>query len=234
MSEQNITNPVVTITDDHTTTTSLNVAEVFGKQHKDVLESIRNIEVPKEFSERNFPPAEYSDEQGKPRPMYNITRDGFTILVMGFTGKKAMKFKLAYIDAFNKMEVKLKSEACKRIEGEAPKQLQSNQPTRLTDCVDRFLKFYNVSRRANEKLIDHAELALRLYKDAVKLEMMRANSKDELLKLTMKDLKEDLHSFNKRLVETAHEIYEAGGDACDYLKTVTERKRVEKNLPVKR
>ncbi len=70
-------------------------------QHKDVLETIRAIEIPEEFSGRNFPPAEsagqtdpfvaeaYTDQQGKWRPMYRMTRDGFTFLVMGFTGEKA-------------------------------------------------------------------------------------------------------------------------------------------------
>jgi hypothetical protein len=57
-----------------------------------------------DFSELNFEPAEYIDEQGKPRPSYDLTRDGFALLVMGFTGKKAMAWKVKYINAFNAME----------------------------------------------------------------------------------------------------------------------------------
>lgn len=101
--------PVVTVSNNHLTTSSKNVADVFGKNHRDVLRAIDNLETPEEFNQRNFAPVEYRDAKGEKRPMVEITRDGFTILVMGFTGPKAMKFKLAYIDAFNKMEAELSS-----------------------------------------------------------------------------------------------------------------------------
>lgn len=60
--------------------------------------------VNREFAARNFFLTEYTDEQGKPRKQYILTRDGFTLLAMGFTGAKAMQFKVAYINAFNRME----------------------------------------------------------------------------------------------------------------------------------
>jgi len=99
--------PVVQVVNNQTTTTSLNIAHVFGKEHKNVLQAIERLEVPEEFNRLNFQPVEYHDAKGEKRPMVQITRDGFTILVMGFTGPKAMKFKLAYIDAFNRMEEEL-------------------------------------------------------------------------------------------------------------------------------
>jgi Rha family phage regulatory protein len=102
--------PVVSVVNNQSTTTSPNIAEVFGKQHKNVLESIRALDIPQDFSQRNFPPTSYRDSQGKDQPMFNLTRDGFTILVMGFTGKKAMQFKLAYIEAFNLMEAQLRQQ----------------------------------------------------------------------------------------------------------------------------
>jgi len=91
------------------TVSSMMVAEHFGKDHKNVLREIRRItwelsEIMEDFSELNFEPAEYIDEQGKPRPSYDLTRDGFALLVMGFTGKKAMAWKVKYINAFNAME----------------------------------------------------------------------------------------------------------------------------------
>lgn len=98
----------VELKDGRAVTTSLKIAAVFGKPHKDVLKAIRELECPEEFSGRNFSPAEYSDAQGKPRPMYFVTRDGFTLLAMGFTGAKAMQFKVAYIEAFNAMEQTIK------------------------------------------------------------------------------------------------------------------------------
>lgn len=90
------------------TTTSLMVAEVFGKRHRDVLRSIRQTYIPKDFNERNFALVEYTDEKGEQRPMYEMTKDGFVLLAMGFTGKKAMDFKVKYIEAFNEMERKLR------------------------------------------------------------------------------------------------------------------------------
>ena len=88
---------------------SREVAENFNKLHKDVLKAIKNIECSEEFTERNFAPSSYKDRSGKENTEYLITRDGFTLLAMGFTGKKAMQFKEAYIEAFNKMELALKT-----------------------------------------------------------------------------------------------------------------------------
>lgn len=94
------------------TTTSQKVAETFGKNHKDVLRGISILQnkCPKEFTERNFAPSEYTDNTGRKLPMYLLTRDGLTLLVMGYTGKEAMKFKLAYIEAFNCMERQLEAQ----------------------------------------------------------------------------------------------------------------------------
>lgn len=88
---------------------SLDVAKVFGKEHKNVLQSIENLfeDIPQDFNELNFQLVEYIDAKGEKRPMYNLTRDAFTLLAMGFTGKKAMQFKIAYIEAFNAMEKSL-------------------------------------------------------------------------------------------------------------------------------
>ena len=93
---------------------SLYVAEYFEKNHKEVLRDIRNIAAPnsglsKEFAERNFALGSYKDKQNQKRPCYYLTRDGFTILVMGYTGKKALRFKELYIRRFNEMEELIKS-----------------------------------------------------------------------------------------------------------------------------
>ena len=93
---------------------SLYVAEFFEKNHKEVLRDIRNIVAPnsglsKEFAERNFALGSYKDKQNQKRPCYYLTRDGFTILVMGYTGKKALRFKELYIRRFNEMEELIKS-----------------------------------------------------------------------------------------------------------------------------
>ncbi|HHR6020720.1 Rha family transcriptional regulator [Providencia alcalifaciens] len=103
----NTTTPRVTIKNHKTITTSQDVSSFFNKRHDDVLKKIRNLDCSQEFSASNFAEAEYIDEQGKPRPMYEMTKDGFVFLVMGFTGKKAAQFKEAYIAEFNRMEAEL-------------------------------------------------------------------------------------------------------------------------------
>lgn len=92
-------------------TTSINIAQVFGKRHDRVLRAIDQLDIPDDFRRPNFGEASYMDAQGKPRPMYHLTRDGFTLLAMGFTGKAAMTWKLRYIEAFNAMEEALTKRA---------------------------------------------------------------------------------------------------------------------------
>lgn len=95
---------LVTITDQKAITTSLTIAEVFGKSHYHVLRDIENLECSEMFRELNFEPSSYLTSQGKALPMFQITRDGFVFLAMGFTGKKAAEFKEKFIAAFNAME----------------------------------------------------------------------------------------------------------------------------------
>lgn len=94
------------------TTTSQHVAAVFGKRHDNVIRLIRSLaeQLPEEFNRLNFEVVAYLDEKGESRASYRITRDGFTLLAMGFTGKKALAFKLAYINAFNAMAAYLKNQ----------------------------------------------------------------------------------------------------------------------------
>lgn len=83
---------------------SLMVAKMFGKDHNKVLRDIRELDCSEEFSLSNFGQSTYTDERGKRQPCVNMTRDGFTFLVMGYRGKKAAQFKVAYIRRFNQME----------------------------------------------------------------------------------------------------------------------------------
>lgn len=81
---------------------SLFVAECFGKSHKDVLRDIRNLTatdsgLSEKFGRRNFKLSSYRDQQNRERPCYYLTHDGFTLLIMGYTGQKAVKFKEEYI-----------------------------------------------------------------------------------------------------------------------------------------
>lgn len=85
---------------------SLQVAETFEKRHKNVIRKIEQIieEQPAQNCARCFKKVFYTDAKGEQRPMYYMNRDGFTFLVMGFTGQKANEWKWKYITAFNRME----------------------------------------------------------------------------------------------------------------------------------
>ncbi|HAJ7243381.1 TPA: peptidase [Escherichia coli] len=99
--------PELFIIADKVVTSSLAVASYFGKQHKNVIQKIASLECSAEFTELNFQLSEYIDASGRKLPCYQITRDGFAFLAMGFTGKRAAQFKEAYINAFNQMEKQL-------------------------------------------------------------------------------------------------------------------------------
>lgn len=101
-------------TNDTARVDSLYVAQFFEKKHKNVLRDIARITDPdsglsEEFARLNFEPSSYTNSQNKKQPCYYMTRDGFTILVMGYTGQKAMKFKELYIRRFNEMESFIKT-----------------------------------------------------------------------------------------------------------------------------
>jgi len=94
---------VVRMVNNEAMTTSLDVAKRYGKQHKDVLRKYDSRDCSDEFSQRNFAPADYIDEQGKPRRMIRMTKDGFMFLVARFTGKAAGETLEKYIGCFNAM-----------------------------------------------------------------------------------------------------------------------------------
>ncbi|EFN0720354.1 peptidase [Escherichia coli] len=102
-----LTRPEITIANGQAVTSSLAIADYFSKRHDDVLKRVRALECSPEFNARNFAAVEYVDAKGELRPAYQITRDGFAFLAMGFTGKRAAQFKEAYINAFNQMEKQL-------------------------------------------------------------------------------------------------------------------------------
>lgn len=90
------------------TTTSLLVAEKFGKDHKNVLRDIQKLDCSEQFRELNFELSSYKSAQNKDLPMYILTRDAFTMLVMSFTGAHASKFREEFIEEFNRMEAVLR------------------------------------------------------------------------------------------------------------------------------
>ena len=101
---------------------SLDVAETFGKEHNHVLRDIRELGCSEEFNLSNFGQISYTDSMNRKRDAVAMTRDGFTLLVMGYTGETAMKFKEAYIRQFNAMETVLLGKVVERQKGIAVRQ----------------------------------------------------------------------------------------------------------------
>jgi phage regulator Rha-like protein len=141
--------------DCHATTTSLIIAEKFGKRHKNVLRDIEKliadcasdevgqlkIEPSSDFGDEvgrpkigpssdfgllNFEESSYLNQQNKPQPMYFLTRDAFSLLVMGFTGKEALAWKLRFIAAFNALETALRD----RLEQDARREAAHQEQAR--------------------------------------------------------------------------------------------------------
>ena len=100
---------VVTVKDNVVVANSRDVAAFFGKRHDHVLRDIGNLTKATPPDLGWFLDAPYRDAKGEYRPSWDMTRDGFTLLVMGYTGQDAMRFKVAYIQAFNRMEEALKA-----------------------------------------------------------------------------------------------------------------------------
>ena len=105
----NLNSPVISLVNNELRTISTDVAAYFGRQHQVVMRQIRQImaNCPESFNGCNFALVEMKDAKGEMRPRYSLTKDAFMLVVMGFTGHKAMQCKLAYIEEFNRMRSQL-------------------------------------------------------------------------------------------------------------------------------
>lgn len=150
--------------EDRAVCTSFDVAETFGKAHQHILRDIRELGCSDDFRESNFGLSSYDTVQGKKLPMYFMTRDGFTILAMGYTGELAMKFKETYIKQFNAMEKALRDKDRERDKGIAVRQAltkalqQSTENERMhghaysayTNCIYKALFGKNAAQLRDE------------------------------------------------------------------------------------
>lgn len=96
---------LVTVENEVAMTCSKTVADTFGKRHDNVIRDIKElIAKAPEFGALNFEESTYISKQNKKLPSYKMTKDGFTLLAMGYTTEKAIQFKIAYINQFNEMD----------------------------------------------------------------------------------------------------------------------------------
>lgn len=129
---------LVTLHGTKATTTSLIVAKRFGKRHDHVLRAIKKLECSDRFRLLNFGEISVEDSYGRKQPAFQITRDGFSFLAMGFTGKKAAQFKEDFITAFNMMEQTLLNRQNlswqqQRLDGKVARRIETNTIARFVD-----------------------------------------------------------------------------------------------------
>ena len=152
-------------------TSSRSVAERFGKRHSDI---IRSIESYKNMSLANaklrslnnmFIESTYTDAQGKYRPEYLMNRDGFSFLVMSFTGAEAMEWKLKYIDAFNKLEEALIKERYK---------------TQYLSSIKNVKEIVGILNRARKQSKKDLSMTIKIFKDYIPDDILEMYQKESL------------------------------------------------------
>ncbi len=119
---------------------SREVAEKFGKENKHVNESIKKLMVENSTVKNMFVESQYKSSRGRMETEYLMNRDGFSLLAMGFTGKKALEWKLKYINAFNTMEEALKSGTALSEEERLKLQLFSKDPSEVAYAHKRLVE----------------------------------------------------------------------------------------------
>jgi Rha family phage regulatory protein len=179
--------------------TSRQVAEDFGREHKDVLESVRGIiknlttENTAMKFDRYFIEGTYTS-RGKMYPEYKLTKDGFTLLAMGFTGVKALQFKIDYINKFNEMEWQLKEIDTKM-----------NENGELTEGEYSDIKFSTVYRVKNT-FLDSQDI----FKDYERFTTYSRKTMDVKLRNTrLEQIIETLKSREDMLYRTKQKGYRA-------------------------
>ncbi|HEY4696466.1 MAG TPA: Rha family transcriptional regulator [Gallionella sp.] len=210
--------PSVKLVHGKATTTSLIVAKSFGKQHYNVIRTIQNLECSPEFSALNFELAGYTDAQGKKRPMYIITRKGFSFLACKFTGKEAAQWTEKFIEAFDQLEQHaLEKAAAKRAPPAlppAPRALPAITGERQT--------------RINQRAWALTRVAYEQFRDAMMEDVMvmagHTNPEDWQPLETRKDVLELIYCAARGMESYANSIHRRGHRLArmvgeDYVKT---------------
>lgn len=197
--------------------TSLDVAETFGKAHDKVMRDIREMGCSVEFHTANFGDISYTDSMNRKQSACVMTRDGFTLLVMGYTGELAMKFKEAYIKQFNAMEKAIRGKLIEREKGIAVRQAltkalqQSAENERMhghaystyTNCIYKVLFDMNANQLREKYGVSKTENL----RDCFSAEELRAIQSMECLVsglvdcgLSYEEIKSFIQKTNTRLI----------------------------------
>lgn len=150
---------LIQVKENKTVTTSLLVAEKFNREHRNVTRKIESIidelETCSKLSAlKYFEKSEYKDAHGQTRNMYFMNRDGFTLLAMSFTGVEALKWKIAYIEAFNEMQKKLSDPTLIDRRMEIARLIVSAPKERVEDIKELYPEYFTIRRGSLEYISD--------------------------------------------------------------------------------
>lgn len=181
------------VVDNAVYTTSLIIANVFEKRHDNIIAQIKALPQD-DFTHLNFKVSSYKDSTGRTLPCYNLTRDGFSLLVMGFTGEKAYKWKIEFIKAFNEMEKRLKN-----LEIEKHEKLAFHQSLGYKSQLEQQKTNFNNEIKALKYDLIQTKEELNLCKGALEVLKRRKDfGNEENLRLLQKELaKYGLVIFNE-------------------------------------
>lgn len=191
---------VTTIDGEKAIVSSRDVADVFGKRHADVLRSIDKLieKVSDNFAERNFARSEYKGKSGRMNREYLLTKDGTTMLVMGYNTKKAVRFKEAYIEQFNKMEKLIRNRHFAKIEykpmTDAIKEYRENRGEKI--------KFYHFTNEAD--MLNRIVLGMTSKEYREKHDINKSEVRDHLPNWQLKAIKH-LQRLNTDLIHSGLE-----------------------------
>ena len=162
-------------------TTSKLIADKFGKIHRDVLRAIDNLDCSDDFRVRNFAHSYYVSQQNKNLECFEITRDGFCYLAMGFTGKKSAEWKEQFISAFNEMEKALLKQYENSKDNEWIKVRSQSKQMRLqqTDVIKEFVD-YAISQGSKSAKFYYKHYTNATYKALGLIQHKRPKLKDTL------------------------------------------------------
>ena len=185
---------------------SLDVAKVFEKEHFHVLRDIENLlkDIPEDFIATNFGLVEYTDAKGEKRPMYNLTRDAFTLLAMGFTGKKAMRFKVLYIETFNAMEKALVEQTKKRGRKKQEQKEVDEEPLPLSSVFSGPIPLTLCEKEGIQGIIDFMAFLNNASPDSIKEYLFNTMGVASYEKFFYQDIRDILNILQARKFSIRH------------------------------
>ncbi len=185
---------------------SLDIAKVFEKEHFHVLRDIENLlkDIPEDFNASNFGLVEYTDAKGEKRPMYNLTRDAFTLLAMGFTGKKAMRFKVLYIETFNAMEKALLEQTKKRGRKKQEQKEVDEEPLPLSSVFSGPIPLTLCEKEGIQGIIDFMAFLNNASPDSIKEYLFDTMGVPSYEKFFFQDIRDILNVLQARKFSIRH------------------------------